>query len=169
MTTRLSAGTARLMRNIAGLCLLLLFTVLLAGCSSEEDRYADMEVNKTMFDFGPQGGKELLYGLKQTSLLLREVELVDRKTNKRLGNWVLTSKPTELTSGDKVYATVDYNLTNDPTRITFDWCEIKLQGLSLIGLINSYSIEVKSPNAQTYILRLGIYGHPKVWRGITIQ
>ena len=169
MTSMISAGRACHTRSIAGLFFVFLLAVLVVGCSPDKDRYAEMEVNKTMFDFGTQGGTDRLYGLRQTSLFLREVELLDRKTNRRIAHWVLNDQPKKLMVGDRVYATADYNLTNDPTRITFDWCELKLQGLSSIGVINAYSIVVKSPNRQEYILKLGIYGHPKVFRGITIQ
>ena len=129
----------------------------LSGCDNGFDAEKALSVNKEVFDFGTEGGKDMLVA-KTFELCVAHIRVIERATNKTVLDSALVQGKNvkEIVVDGKTFCELDYNGIF-VSRLMFDWCTLTAGKIDKDGRPLEFLIEMAKPNPQKYIIELGMF------------
>lgn len=129
----------------------------LSGCDNGFDAEKALSVNKEVFDFGTEGGKDMLIA-KTFELCVAHIRVIERATNKTVLDSALVQGKNvkEIVVDGKTFCKLDYNGIF-VSRLMFDWCTLTAGKIDKDGRPLEFLIEMAKPNPQKYIIELGMF------------
>ena len=129
----------------------------LSGCDNGFDAEKALSVNKKVFDFGTEGGKDMLVA-KTFELSVVHIRVIERATNKIVLDSALEQGKNvkDIVVDGKTFCKLDYKGIF-VSRLMFDWCTLTAEKIDKDGRPLEFLIEMAKPNPQKYIIELGMF------------